>query len=365
MSPDQEADGRPPEWSPDRTMLSRVQFALGQAMSRSVAGRRTDLSRSCGWGSPADVRRKFAQYTGQMLEALRADITEAPEKFHEKAVILRLSSYTAVELTLSSPALRHHFSGLLAAVAAIGGLEKAVETKQLSPIRVTLFLITIVITNTTSPSHDQMAAESYFTNRDIDSYYGWILFTGMPCPTNLFISIRDINQLRRKVASSELGCAEVRSAAREILASVTEFDPDSWTERCELPPGDLARWVASMYQSATRLYCLMSLAVPAGLPFSTQHRIATAKALLGIIIQVVNRAGYVLATTWPLMVAGASLGGTPRSEHAGVDRLLGRVREADCASDGVFLGHECLRRFWASGKTGWDDCFTTWYATVP
>lgn len=227
----------------------------------------------------------------------------------------------------------------------------------------------MIVTNTTSPSFDQMAEEVYFTNEDIYAYYADELIETFTCPTQLFLCIRDINHLRREMAGGRCNSGAVQGAVQAVFRNIMGFEPDAWRERYELPAPKLRLQLAALYKAATMLYGMMTLAAHAGVRFDTTQRIASADAILQIVLALSHTLGQDhLALVWPLMVVGASLGGGrggSSGRRAIVDSLLLAASHGPCPSAGVFLGLECLRRFWKSGKTEWDECFTTWQATIP
>lgn len=227
---------------------------------------------------------------------------------------------------------------------------------------------TIVMTNTTSPSYDQMNAESHFSYSDIYSYYSCAVFAEVPCPTVLFICIRDINQLRGRIARQNLersgGAASVKEDADAILKHVLDFQPENWTERYKLPCANNAYAIAAMYKYAVVLYGTRTLATHAGIHFSDANRLTAARHLLHVIKEALAKVGDFLGATWPLMVAGASLAGAA-AEQEEIASLLQSLTRLPDPSNGLWLGIECLQRFWASEKTEWDDCFSAWQATVP
>ncbi|TQV96423.1 fungal specific transcription factordomain-containing protein [Cordyceps javanica] len=316
----------------------------------------------------ATIKRKFDHYTLQVLADLSADIGD-PDRYREKQVLTRLSIFLSSEISLSSPTLHHHLRGFVAVVKARGGIQAVLESNEIRRNWVWLAMMTIIVTNTTSPSSGQMAEEDYFTNEDLYAYITGDFNTAFPCPTQLFLCLRDINRLRREIAGGRrtANSPALQGAALAIIRDIASFAPEAWTERYALPERALVRLqLALVFKSATMLYGMMTLAAHAGMPFPAHQRFATADVIVELVLSIMQVLGYdELAMVWPLMVAGASLGRAARSKQAVVDGLLLGISRGPCPSVGVYLGLECLRRFWKSGKTEWDECFTTWQATVP
>ncbi|KAJ3497666.1 hypothetical protein NLG97_g1732 [Lecanicillium saksenae] len=353
-------------WQHDHTVMSRIRGMLAYALGRGQ-DYAPPVFISFGTNDLALLRRLYTYYTGLILSSLVDDIRK-PEKYLETRLITRLGMMIYDDVVGSAPSLRNNLNGFMAAVSEVGGLLTAIEDGHIRPGIVQMILVTIVMTNTTSPSHDQMKAESLLSYSDIYSYYSFAILSQVPCPTVLFICILDINQLRGKIARQEFGrsgsTAVIKRAADAILKHVLDFQPETWTERYELPAPDARCRIACMFKYAVMLYGTMTLAVPAGMHFSDVCRLNAARYLLRIIQEALAKIGDFLGATWPLIVAGASLAGA-EAEQAEVASLLTSLTRQPDVSDGLYFGIECLQRFWASGKTEWGDCFSSWQATVP
>ncbi|KAJ6786369.1 hypothetical protein PWT90_02856 [Aphanocladium album] len=351
-------------------MIARIRGMLGFAVGRCQD--HSPVVASCfGINDLATGKTLFSYYTGQILSALVQDI-QKPDKYLEKQLIARLGMVIYDDIVMSAPSLRTHLNGFMAAISAVGGLAKAIADGHIRLGIVQIFLVTIVMTNTTSPSYDQMQTESDVSYSDIYSYYSCAVVAEVPCPTVLFVCITDINRLRARIAREEWedgggdggGTAAVKKAANTILKHALAFQPGTWTERYKLPGLDIAHPIAAMFRHAVVLYGTRTLAGHAGIHVGEESRLAAARELLTAIKEATAKVGNFLGATWPLMVAGASLAGAA-AEQEEVASLLNALTQQPNPSDGLWLGIECLRRFWASGKTGWDDCFSTWHTTVP
>lgn len=223
----------------------------------------------------------------------------------------------------------------------------------------------MIVANTTCPSFDLMAEEAFLTNEDVYAYYAHEIMQTFPCPTQLFLCIRDINRARRDMAGGQCGSRIVRESMQATFHIVVSFEPHMWRERHVLPDPGVRFQLAAVYKSATLLYGMMTLAAYAEVPFDASHRIAAADGIMDLVLALAQPLGHHAALAWPLMVAGASLGGAPSARQAVVDRLLLSVSQGIYANNGVFYTLECLRVFWKSGKTEWDECFSTWQAPLP
>lgn len=224
------------------------------------------------------------------------------------------------------------------------------------------------MTNTTSASYDLMACEEFFSSVDSHVLFPDTLLSSLPCPRPLFLCIQDINALRRRLANDcgNLPPQYARTAAHAVFERIRGFRPETWGVGVPaMPTPDICAAVAAVFQRAVTLYGLMTLAAHVGIPFAARQRVAAVRAFMEAMRSTVVKIGHHFGLVWPVIVAGAALGGAPAELQKNINRILSIICEDVSTSDGALLGLQCLRRFWASGKTEWDECFSTWLATVP
>ncbi|KAJ6788162.1 hypothetical protein PWT90_09599 [Aphanocladium album] len=350
-----------PMWPPDFTMVGRVRQTFGKWLIRSSPfnvlplALRKDL---------AEASHKYHVYTAQALLELSRDIRD-PDKFAEKQVLHRISLHIASDISLCSPDLRHHLKGFIAVLKVVGGMQTALENNQVHKVRLWLIIIAIIMTNTTSPAYDQMAVESCFTSVDIYLLQAQSFMGDFPCPIQLLLCISGINDLRRRIASGACVGQKMQTATQAMLLNIDSFQPHAWQGLPGMPEPEIYLMLAAAFKRATGLYGMMTLASHAGISFDAPQRISDAYAIVETASLAVKMIGYHIALTWPVVVAGAAAGGAPVGLQADVEDLLCKISRSIAASDGILLTHQCLRRFWASGKTEWDECFTQWQAPIP
>lgn len=75
------------------------------------------------------------------------------------------------------------------------------------------------------------------TNMDVYIHYAEISMSLFPCPTHLFLCIKDINHLRHQIsAASTIQPAAIKAAMETILSRIAAFDPLRWRECYTMPP---------------------------------------------------------------------------------------------------------------------------------
>lgn len=233
---------------------------------------------------------------------------------------------------------------------------------------------TCVMANTTSPPQDQITGIYESETAEICEVYGASSY--YVCPRYLFLDITTINRLRVRVAT---GGAAVGDAERKaILRHINAFSVQAWMDSHNMPCTEESDVIGRMFQSAVAAYCILTLpcdqnstAMPStadalcdsqspdmcqciNIPRLYEFHRARLFKLIGLALESgVGRA----ATDWPVVVSGVMAADGTAGERAMVETFVDR--------SGIFPGvgssraeaKPMLRKFWASGRTSWDDCF--------
>ncbi|KAJ3495289.1 hypothetical protein NLG97_g3500 [Lecanicillium saksenae] len=155
----------------------------------------------------------------------------------------------------------------------------------------------------------------------------------------------------------------IGAAAAIILASIQSFVPETWNERPQLRNFEVRLLLAQIYQSATEIFLRLSLSDHMNDPLSPTQRFALAERTTAVAERLQLHCGYHLSAAWPLAVAGAALGCGPIAQQVRIDGHLQATADLYSSSRGTLATLHCLRKFWSSGKTSWEDCFTEWQHT--
>ncbi|ATY61478.1 C6 finger domain [Cordyceps militaris] len=267
-------------------------------------------------------------------------------------VLTRIQGIKCVELMLQSPIWRNHMEGFLSLLRFCGGAKFAQGHEGLIKNSKGM-LMEAILANSVAPPDNQILGTSAFTTEELLFFHGQILHPSFPCPTYLFEGIIETNNLRVKMHSDpSLGHF---TAALTILQRIDAFQPTAWTEAAyELPNIPEVPLMASVYQLAVGLFCLMALQY-AGL--GSLDKAERRSSLLALLKAAWKLEHCRDALNWPLAVAGCALadGGT-LSDQAFICQCL------QDAAQHVFAVHPLviiarLRRFWTSGMTHWDKCW--------
>lgn len=211
--------------------------------------------------------------------------------------------------------------------------------------------------NTTSSSADIITGELAFTNEDVYTCYASTLHTVFPCPTQLFMCLRDINRLRYQIASGEYNPELIQAAILAVYENIADFKPDQWLERYEMPKISFRATLARIYQVSVAFFAKLTLAAHAGIEYETDHQIAEARHLIHLIVSAYDTLPP-KTICWPLIVVGVGLSVARYPDKAVVEEKLYQLGTRSDIPNGPLIALDMLRSFWVSGKREWDDCFT-------
>ncbi|KAL7934408.1 hypothetical protein V8C35DRAFT_41657 [Trichoderma chlorosporum] len=307
-------------------------------------------------GPASYLWQEFYRHIGKSIRALNDEIQRSypGNVFNIFSSMAYLMS--AEVLVSNSLSWRLHADGYLMLIKHCGGLKKLMDSST-TPLLMQSFVIGITVFNTTSPSHSQMVDACNFDVDDVMALYEMGSTPLFYCPAQLFREIFLINRLRLEAAASE-GSAEVSLC--EILQRIDMYSIPIMKE-----PLDEAKVNALLFIS---LLFKASVAVFAALTLPCTSKCSPSKSCADL--QKFHRANlfHLLDTTaeflplldhilWPVVVAGtAAATGTVENQMLVEMYLLNGVRDPFTGGcTGAALA--TMRRFWASGKTEWDDCF--------
>ncbi|EXJ77160.1 hypothetical protein A1O3_10318 [Capronia epimyces CBS 606.96] len=185
-------------------------------------------------------------------------------------------------------------------------------------------------------------------------------------PPGLFAQLIAIGHLRfraTKALKQSRGTEDTPHEAQNVLQNIHSFLPELWAES---KPRSKADWVliGRAYQAATIIYCISSLQSLSVLPSTPTLRDSC--LMQGEIVQNLLEEGLLVPKLrwfllWPLVILGTqatSANDTVRRVFVR-DKLYEMSRFIGLSSP--LVAKEVLERFWASGKTSWDDCFDKQY----
>ncbi|KAJ3496537.1 hypothetical protein NLG97_g2587 [Lecanicillium saksenae] len=273
------------------------------------------------------------------------------------------------------PSWQAHLKGYFAYVEHMGGV-KTVLSFPTSPIYTFLYILThAAMANTTSPPGRQIREFDHYSDEEMQKIYDYRFMAGFSCPFDIFASIIHISRLRVQVHYEKLPGPVLDAAVQQILKKIRTFDAENWVKEKGLDEENIAQ-LGRIYQTATLLHGILTLPRPAVVAWvlsdsTTGHPKVSnpgsiykntldiyKKQLFALIREVwpklINQSGI----RWPLIVAGVAVAkGGPEVERSFVEGALLAIWASPLEGGvtGQFLG--CLRDFWASGKTEWDDCF--------
>ncbi|KAH7366665.1 fungal-specific transcription factor domain-containing protein [Pyrenochaeta sp. MPI-SDFR-AT-0127] len=276
-----------------------------------------------------------------------------------------------MSMELQNPAFadwRAHASGMQRLLDMRGGLKALRQQAPYLVPSLIVYILIVALANTCSPSWDQIEISKISDDSidDIIEMYS-LMFPYTLCPPVLFFDMLRTNRLRIKASTGLLLCEmdpDHALEAHDLLARIEAFSPEDWAQ-----PGTFYdEWllIGTMYQSATAIYCTMSLQSLTVLPSTLEMnamRAVHGGRLLDSLRAALKSSRVTKFIVWPLVVAGVEA--LYRSEGirhwiaatlADLSHLLG--------TSSPLKARAVLRRYWQKGEPGWDECFDRPYVFI-
>ncbi|EEP80583.1 predicted protein [Uncinocarpus reesii 1704] len=306
------------------------------------------------------ARSSLLHHRGVAIRVMGKDLDKPATRTNDATITSVLLFLFAEIRDPISPDWRLHFGGAAKLIMLRGGPRKVFSR---CPIPET----NTVIGNTTSPPSEQIPTGSHLDLMDLASeMYGDGLFPSLLCPPPLFLDIISINHLRFRGSHPSLVNKFTQSAAEAVLKHIDAFSPEQWAAP---NTSSLEEWLllGRIYQSAVILYCISSLQSISVLPSTPELKIIRtvhSDRLSLLLKRALVSERIKKCLMWPLAVSGME---AVNGSLAARDCVLQQLTEMsqDLGSSLPLLAKSMFKRFWASGKTKWDDCFDTPYAFVP
>ncbi|KAI4656301.1 hypothetical protein J4E93_001020 [Alternaria ventricosa] len=219
-------------------------------------------------------------------------------------------------------------------------------------------------------THDVVQAVNYSSHQisitepleqhigEVEKVYSLILPYTL-CPSSLFIEIIRINRLRQELSLTPIvESHQYAQDARSILSRIESFSPREWAQSRDQK--DDWQLIASIWQSAIALYCMMSLKAADIIPSNTEMdrmRMQHRDRLLQDLKAATPLKQLKKISTFPLCVLGVEAGyHVQQSTQMWIERHLEEHARL-LGSNSPLKAREVLRRYWRRKKPGWNECF--------
>lgn len=264
----------------------------------------------------------------------------------------------------ASPQWRHHLDGMSRLIKIRGGLTKSWQECPHLQSAFVLFILISTFANATSPASEHIQIAPHLELLELLNDMHDDLLPYCLCPASLFQDVVCINHLRAQLAKGAVSTTAGQLVALELLMRIDSFSPDEWAKTREDGFQQEFVVVGEVYQAAVILYCIMSLQ-GASLLHPTPQLHAMRSAYTGRLFDkldeafVTPRAIYFMM--FPTVVAGVVATDQGPSRRAWAEHKLEQLSSniGTCSS---LLAIAALRKFWASGKESWEECFDKAYA---
>ncbi|KAJ6790413.1 hypothetical protein PWT90_07656 [Aphanocladium album] len=386
-------------------------FTLGNATYygiKIVSAHIALLSKSYGRGlkygegrALAPVWATYSRYLLKIIAVIHDYFQDTSPTAVVKAIDYMLLLLLA-DLDAESTVWKAHINGCYAYVQRIGGIQALLDLSSPPPVMFRQFVkyvdtpyimatrqnsarcslltsssLTFVYNTTTPPLEHCLGYYDY-----TDEQLGVILLNGdriyhdRPFPIPHALVLIHLTRLRYELATSAWEAPPWESLVvfiRGQYRKLHSFDEDGWAVQTTGYSAAHHKALAEVYRVAIWLYAILTLPRPAvsqwaevdmplpscGQAINAYDRVRTLyrSELLTCLRRVYHELTYPRGVYWPLIVAGVAAVDGAEEDRAFVDDCMHSIWLNPLGGSGMFSSLEKLRRFWASGKTNWDDCF--------
>ncbi|PQK14765.1 hypothetical protein BB8028_0005g02930 [Beauveria bassiana] len=293
--------------------------------------------------------------------------------------------YTLMRLDLPAHwSLWHaHIRGSIAYVNSIGGVTGMLTSGRTygPPIGFTRMLSEAIMFSTTTPARMQITDYYHFTEQEMRIILLGEYDCDMPAPMDLRIAIFKINRLRFAAATATKptpAAAALTPLVHRQLNDIDAADVDDWCMNNAVYGLEHTLSLARIFRLAVRLFALLTL--PRSATTSWARAVvapdedendpyrsvcaAQRTELLARMRALFPQLEYQPNLRWPMVVAGVATAAAANGDAAAaaadrafISESLRIIWEQPVVACGPMRCRELLQRFWASGKTEWEECF--------
>ncbi|EGX93633.1 C6 zinc finger domain protein [Cordyceps militaris CM01] len=319
----------------------------------------------------------YARYLSSSINVVNRHIQDS-DASTSWDVFFGIDQLLVLDLYVERSQWQGHLRGFFEYIGHQGGIAAVLERPE-PPFYCLNHVLAIAINvNTTSPATQQLHGFDDYTDDQIVSVLECAYSTSMQCPTELYLALVHISRLRAKLAQRDTkpDKSSIEQKVRHILDSVSRFDADDWaTKPMFRDQIDTVAIAGRIFAIAVRLYGILTLPPSAVAAWSVASelsqptsasapaavydalRISQRRELLALARQSWGRLKHTTSLCWPLVVAGVAFADGAAADQDFIETSLLSIWSLPNTSACFILTIRALRRFWTSGKTGWEDCF--------
>lgn len=205
-------------------------------------------------------------------------------------------------------------------------------------------------------------------------------------PADLLVIIANVTRLRVVVAGGEFN-DEYQARLEERLNATWDTDARKWAKE-KFATNKLGEGLmcAQIHAVAARLYGILALPAAAIATWAGRSaqvrtaypnimvqgpkayeniRAAHRKELVALLKRAQIRFDLRTALTWATIVAGVAVSNSDADDQILVAGAMLAIWEHPATICTFMMAVEKLQAFWASGSTGWEDCFDEPVACIP
>ncbi|KAJ6783076.1 hypothetical protein PWT90_06076 [Aphanocladium album] len=363
--------------------LARAPFQTAAVITTQIGLKSKQYGRVLRFGEePAAMSKLWASHAHYQRKILAL----ANQNIQENTAAAKVRAFTCIcqltfdDLEVESIQWKSHIDGALAYLESIGGATAMANWSPKTPMAFIRFFRHIVYQNTTTPALRHSLGYNNYTDNQLEVFLDDTEFDSeMPFPVGQKLLLIHLTRLRYQVATSAISQSRAASIVLELFRRLSSIDVASWAHRIGGFGPAANQALARIHHDAVWLYAILALprrvllrwaetqpllASDGGSPIPDaldRQRVLYRSRLLARIRRLHPELEYPAALSWPLVVAGvaaaAAAADGPEQDRDFVDGSLYAIWQRPVGNPCAFLCLTKLRAFWASGRTGWEDCF--------
>ncbi|KAK5991038.1 Phomenoic acid biosynthesis cluster-specific transcriptional regulator-like protein [Cladobotryum mycophilum] len=310
------------------------------------------------YGPTAQLWSGFYEYIASAAGALRQEISRHGDDDNASLTLVSMFAIGRLEGFLNYPlGKRAHAFGILSLIRQRGGIRTMMTAHPTSSAILKVLVVNLNIFNTTSPGYAQLEEACRYDTEDLRDLYEVPCAVDFWYPTPLFLDMVHINNLR--LPSTH----DATYTICDILSDIDAFCPREWLLSRDLPKNKDFLLITYIFKSSMALFG--SLTVPCKAPFhaglSCNHRgQINHDSLFYLLMEAYSMPIRIDHIFWPILVAGVAA--KTEQERQLVEQYFLTAVQDPFTGSSPRRAMVLLRKFWASGKTNWDDCFDQPYS---
>ncbi|KAJ3493242.1 hypothetical protein NLG97_g4857 [Lecanicillium saksenae] len=324
--------------------------------------------------APSTLWGSYARYHHKILKLVNHYIRDETP-LGKANTINYIALLIIADYSLESKMWRTHTDGGFAYLESIGGVQTMIDLSTGPRHPFSKFLRYSLAHNMTIPALDHVRGSEHYTDEQLALLlYEDFFYEEQPYPVPLMIIEISLTRLRNQLATTTISSDDLAGVISDLFKRLEKVDIDGWAQKIDGFGPAINQALAELNRDAIWLYAMLTLPraamrrwaseqpqaqyVATGVDPYNYFRSLYTSRLLAALRLTHPALPYPSAANQALVIAGVAVASCgSKEDQEFVDRCLYSNWLRPIGNGQVIHRLWKLREFWASGKTGWDDCF--------